>query len=341
MGVDLRTRYLGLDLRSPLVCSSSPYTGELATAKRLEAAGAAAIVLPSLFEEEILNEELNLNRSLEQGSEQFAEALGYFPAVDALPTTGDHYLERIRRWKQELSIPVIASLNATSPGGWVRYATLIEEAGADALELNLYHLAADPGVSGTSREGTDLALIAAVKQAVRIPVAVKLSPYYSAFAEFAASAVTAGADGLVMFNRFFQPDIELDTFDVVNKVDLSRPTELRLPLRWIAILRPQLGMRVSMAATSGVHSGLDAVKALAVGADVAMMTSALLKHGPEFVHTAEQELVEWLESREYESVSQLRGSASRANVPNPEAFERANYVATLHSWTTPPDLVPG
>jgi dihydroorotate dehydrogenase (fumarate) len=340
VSVDLRTTYLGLSLRSPFVCSSSPLTGELATAKRLERAGAAALVLPSLFEEEILNEEIQLTRSLEAGAEQHTEARDYFPSIDVLPTVGDLYLRRIARWKEELSIPVIASLNAASTGGWVRYARLIEEAGADALELNLYHLAADPRVTGAQREAIDLELIRAVKASVSIPVAVKLSPYYSALAEFAGSAVAAGADGLVLFNRFFQPDIELETFDVVNKVDLSRPSEMRQPLRWTAILRPQLAPSVSMAVTSGVHSGLDAVKALAVGADVTMMASALLKHGPEFIRTAEQELLEWLESREYESVAQLRGSATREKVDNPEAFERANYVATLHSWTTPPDLLP-
>jgi dihydroorotate dehydrogenase (fumarate) len=337
--VDLRTRYLGLDLRSPLVCSSSPYTGELATARRLEKAGAAALVLPSLFEEEVINEEIQLNRALEAGTNQFAEALDYFPAIDSLPTTGDRYLERIAKWKEELSIPVIASLNAASTGGWIRYAKLIEEAGADALELNVYHLAADPALTSADRETMDLALIGAVTSSVSIPVAVKLSPYYTALAGFAAQAVGAGARGLVLFNRFFQPDIELETFDVINKVDLSRPSEIRQPLRWTAILRPQLGDEVSMAVTSGVHSGLDAVKAIAVGADVAMSTSALLKHGPEFIRVIEEELREWLESREYESVTQLRGSATQATVDNPEAFERANYVATLHSWTTPPDLV--
>jgi dihydroorotate dehydrogenase (fumarate) len=337
--VDLRTRYLGLDLRSPLVCSSSPYTGELVSARKLERAGAAAIVLPSLFEEEILNEEIQLTRALEAGTNQFAEALDYFPAIDSLPSTGDRYLDRLAMYKRELGIPVIASLNASSTGGWVRYARLIQEAGADALELNLYHLAADPKLTAADREAMDIALIRAVRASVTIPVAAKLSPYYSALAGFAGSARDAGVNGLVLFNRFYQPDLDLDTFDVVNRVELSRPSELRLPLRWIAILRPQLGPGFSLAATTGIHSGVDAVKALLVGADVAMMTSALLKHGPEFVHTVEQELVEWLETREYESVSQLRGAATAANVADPSAYERANYVATLHSWTTPPDLV--
>jgi dihydroorotate dehydrogenase (fumarate) len=337
--VDLRTRYLGLDLRSPLVCSSSPYTGDLVAARKLEHAGAAAIVMPSLFEEEILNEEIQLTRALEAGTNQFAEALDYFPAIDSLPSAGDRYLDRLAIFKRELGIPVIASLNAASTGGWVRYARLLQEAGADALELNLYHLAADPKLTAADREAMDIALIRAVRASVTIPVAAKLSPYYSALAGFAANARDAGVNGLVLFNRFYQPDLDLETFDVVNRVELSRPSELRLPLRWIAILRPQLGTGVSIAATTGIHSGTDAVKALLVGADVAMMTSAVLKHGPEFVHTVEQELVEWLETREYESVSQLRGAATAANVADPSAYERANYVATLHSWTTPTDLV--
>ena len=339
MTVDLRTRYLGLDLRSPLVCSSSPYTGDLSAARKLEQAGAAAIVMPSLFEEEILNEEIQLTRALEAGTNQFAEALDYFPAIDSLPSAGDRYRDRLAIFKRELGIPVIASLNATSTGGWVRYARLLQEAGADALELNLYHLAADPKLTAADREAMDIALIRAVRASVTIPVAAKLSPYYSALAGFAGNARDAGVNGLVLFNRFYQPDLDLETFDVVNRVELSRPSELRLPLRWIAILRPQLGDDLSIAATTGIHSGTDAVKALIVGADVAMMTSAVLKHGPEFVRTVEQELVEWLETREYESVSQLRGAATAANVADPSAYERANYVATLHSWTTPPDLV--
>ena len=338
MTVDLRTRYLGLDLRSPIVASSSPLTGDLASARQLEQAGAAAIVLPSLFEEEILNEELELSRSLDAGTEQFAEAVNYFPSISAYFGAGDRYLARLEKYKAELGVPVIASLNATTTGGWVRYARLIQDAGADALELNLYRVAADPAMTASDRETMDLELIAAVRAAVTIPLAVKVSPYYSAFANFAAAARVAGADGLVMFNRFYQPDLDLESLDVVNRVELSRPSELRLPLRWIAILRPQLGATVSLAATSGIHSGTDAVKGLLVGADVVMMTSAVLHHGAEHVRTVESGLVAWMEEREYESVSQLRGSASAATVENPSAFERANYMATLHSWSTPPEL---
>jgi dihydroorotate dehydrogenase (fumarate) len=338
--VDLRTSYLGLDLRSPIVASSSPLTGDLASARLLEQAGAAAIVLPSLFEEEILNEEIQLSRSLEAGTEQFAEALDYFPRIESYEGVGERYLARLARTKAELSIPVIASLNATTVGGWVRYARMVQDAGADALELNLYHIAADPKMTAAEREATDLALIAAVRSSVTIPLAVKLSPYYSALANFAVHAREAGADGLVLFNRFYQPDLDLDSFEVINRVELSRPSELRLPLRWIAILRPQLDPSVSLAATSGVHSGTDAVKGILVGADIVMMTSALLRNGPAHVRAVEAELAAWMVEHEYESVTQMRGSASAASIEDPSAFERANYMAALHSWSTPPDLVP-
>jgi dihydroorotate dehydrogenase (fumarate) len=336
--VDLRTRYLGLELRSPLVASPSPLTRELDSVLQLVDAGAGAIVLPSLFEEEILHEEIQLNRSLEAGSEQFAEALAYFPTIDSFVGVGDQYLARLRLIKARAGVPVLASLNATTAGGWVRYAGLMQEAGADALELNLYHLAADPTKTAADMETLDLELIAAVRDAITIPLAVKLSPYYSALASFARSAVERGADGLVLFNRFYQPDFDLETFDVVPRLELSRPSELRLPMRWTAILRPQLGPAVSLAASSGIHGGTDAVKALMVGADVAMTTSALLHHGPDHLRTIEAELVAWMTEHEYDSVDQLRGSASQAAVEDPSAFERANYMRTLRSWTTPRDV---
>jgi dihydroorotate dehydrogenase (fumarate) len=335
--VDLRTTYLGLELRSPLVASPSPLTREQDSVLQLVAAGAAAIVLPSLFEEEIVHEELELNRSLETGADQFAEALDYFPNIEPFAGVGDRYLARLQRIKARAGVPVIASLNATTSGGWVRYAGLMQEAGADALELNLYHLAADPTRTAADMEALDLELIAAVRDAITIPLAVKLSPYYSALASFARQAVERGADGLVLFNRFYQPDFDLETFEVVPRLELSLPSELRLPMRWTAILRPQLGPAVSLAASSGIHGGTDAVKALMVGADVAMTTSALLHHGPEHLRTIEGELVAWMTEHEYESVDQLRGSASAAAVEDPSAFERANYMRTLRSWTTPRD----
>jgi dihydroorotate dehydrogenase (fumarate) len=334
VSVDLSTRYLGLELRSPLVASPSPLTRDPDSAAQLVEAGAAAIVLPSLFEEEILHEELELDRSLEAGSDQFAEALDYFPAIISYAGTGDQYLDRLRRIKGRVAVPVIASLNASTPGGWVRYARLMQDAGADAVELNLYHVAANPSKTALDIEARDLELIGLVRAAIDIPLAVKLSPYYSAFAGFARRVVDAGADGLVLFNRFYQPDLDLESFDIVARLELSRPSELRLPMRWIAILRPQLPPGVSLAATSGIHAGTDAIKALMVGADVTMMTSALLDNGPGHVHTVEAEIVAWMEQREYESVAQLRGSANQATVEDPSAYERANYMDTLHSWTT-------
>jgi dihydroorotate dehydrogenase (fumarate) len=340
MTVDLRTAYLGLELTSPIVASAAPQNGDPVAARRLERAGAGAIVLPSLFEEEILAEEIELSRSLEQGTEHFAEALDYFPAVQSFVGAADRYLASLERVKTEVAVPVVASLNASTAGGWVRNARRIEEAGADGLELNLYHVAADPLQTAAEMEATDLALIAAVRAVVTIPVAVKLSPFYSAFAHFAAAATGAGADGLVLFNRFYQPDLDLESLEVVPRLELSHSWEMRLPVRWIAILRPQLGPNVSLAASSGAHTGSDVVKGLMVGADVVMMTSALLRHGPEHIATVEAELRAWMTDHEYESVTQLRGSASQATVENPSAFERANYMQTLRSWVAPRELTP-
>lgn len=335
MTADLRTRYLGLDLRSPIVASASPLNGDPTFVRRLERAGAGAIVLPSLFEEDIVAEELELNRSLEQGTEHFAEALDYFPAVGHVAGTADRYLASLERVKAAVAVPVIASLNATTPGGWVNYARRIESAGADALELNVYRIAADPASTASDMEAGDLELIAAVRASIEIPLAVKLSPFYSAFANFAAAAVHAGADGLVLFNRFYQPDLDLDTLEVEPRLELSHAWEMRLPMRWIAILRPQLGVGAFLAASSGVGDAADVVKCLLVGADVAMMTSALLRHGPEHVSAVEAGLREWLDEQGYESVAQLRGSASRATAPDAAAFERANYIRVLRSWSSP------
>jgi dihydroorotate dehydrogenase (fumarate) len=329
---DLSTRYLGLELRSPIVASASPLTAEWATARLVEEAGAGAIVLPSLFEEEIVHDEVVLGRALETGAEHHAEALDYFPDVGTLWTAVDRYLDRLETTKRHAEVPVIASLNATSAHGWTHYATLLEQAGADAIELNLYHVAADPERDAASIEATDLSVVEAVRTAVSVPLAVKLSPYYSAFANFARRVADAGADGLVLFNRFYQPDLDLDALDVVPRVELSRPWELRLPMRWIAILRPQLGPRVALAATSGVHAGTDVVKALMAGADVAMVTSALLERGPAQLRRIEDELVSWLGEHGYDTVSQLRGSAAQHAVADPSAFERANYLQTLRSW---------
>jgi dihydroorotate dehydrogenase (fumarate) len=338
--IDLATDYLGLHLRSPLVASPSPLTNDPAWARRVEDAGIGAIVLPSLFEEEILNEEIQLTRSLETGMDQFAEALDYFPEIDTFIGAGERYVSRLEAIRTAASIPVIASLNATSRGGWVRYASYLQDAGADALELNVYHVVTDPGETAYELEAADLELITDVRAAVTIPLAVKLSPYYSALPDFARRVVDSGADGLVLFNRFYQPDLDLETIDVVTRVELSRPWELRLPMRWIAILRPQLGAEVGLAATSGIHSGTDALKAIMVGADVAMTTSALLHEGPEHVRRMESEMREWMVDHEYASVEQLRGSATQAAVDDPAAYERANYMATLHSWSAPDEPAP-
>jgi dihydroorotate dehydrogenase (fumarate) len=332
---DLRTTYLGLELRSPIVASAGPLTGELSTARRLEAAGAGAIVLPSLFEEEILHEEVELSFVLEQGADQFAEALDYFPQFPAIESILDRYLASIRDYKDALQIPVIASLNATTTGGWIRCAQLLADAGADAIELNVYRLATDPDLTPAEVETDDVELIADVVAAVEVPVAVKLSPYYTVMANFARRVAAARAAGLVLFNRFYQPDLDLETLEVKPKVNPSASWELRLPLRWIAILRPILGPQVSLAATTGIHWGEDVAKALLVGADVAMTTSALLVNGPEHLAVMEHELRRWMQANEYDSVSQLRGSVSYATGDDPSAFERANYIRSLHSWTTP------
>jgi dihydroorotate dehydrogenase (fumarate) len=337
MTVDLHTRYIGLELRSPIVASAAPHNNDPLMARRLERAGIGAIVLPSLFEEEIVAEEIGLAGSLEQGAGVFAEALDYFPAIQSFAGTADRYVTALQRVKASVTIPVIASLNGSTVGGWVDLARRLEDAGADALELNLYHVSADPRLSATDMENSDLDLIAAVRASTTIPLAVKLSPFYSAFANFAAAARDAGADGLVLFNRFYQPDLDLESIEVVPRLELSQPWEMRLPVRWIAILRPQLDPDASLAATSGAHSGADIAKGLLVGADVVMMTSALLRHGPEHVALVEAELRGWMEEHEYRSVSELRGSASSATVEDPSAFERANYMTTLHSWADSPD----
>jgi len=336
----LTTTYLGLELRSPLVASASPFNRDVEGAMRLQESGAAAIVLPSLFEEEVVREELEITQVLEQGAEGFAESLDYFPQFEAFESTADRYLATIAAMKAKLDVPVIGSLNATSSGGWVRFAKLIEEAGADALELNLYRIAADPARQGSDMEASDLDVVRRVRESTGIPLAVKLSPYYSALANFAVSVVEAGANGLVLFNRFYQPDLDADSREVLPRLELSRPWELRLPLRWIAILRAQVGEGTSLAASSGIHSGIDAAKALLVGADVAMMTSAVLRNGRAHFATVKRELVQWMDENEYVSVDELRGSVSYAASDDPSAFERANYLETLRSWNAPLDLTP-
>lgn len=340
MSVDLTTRYLGLSLRSPIIASASPITRDPGQALQLDRAGVGAIVLPSLFEEEVENEQIELSASLDAGTETFAESLDYFPEVETFIGEGDRYLRALERVKRQVGVPVIGSLNANSVGGWVRYARRMSDAGADALELNLYRITVDRSRTAADVEAEDLELVAAVRAAVPVPLAVKLSPFYTALANFAARVVEAGANGLVLFNRFYQPDIDLDELAVVPRVSLSHPSELRLPMRWTAILRPQLGPGVGIAATSGIHSGADAVKAIMVGADVVALASALLRDGAGRVADIEAELRAWLVENEYASITQLRASASQGKVDDPAAFERAQYIRTLHSWATPPSLTP-
>ncbi|MBT8228335.1 MAG: dihydroorotate dehydrogenase-like protein [Dactylosporangium sp.] len=334
---DLTSTYLGLTLTGPVIASAGPHTGRVETLLRLEAAGASAAVLPSLFEEEVVNEELSLYEALEQGTDSFAESLDYFPHTDFYDIGPQRHVRLVEEAKQTLSIPVIASVNASQSGSWKRYATMMADAGADAIELNIYAMAVDPARGAADVEASYLDIIREVRGVVSVPLAVKLSPYFSSLPHFAAEAVDAGADGLVLFNRFYQPDLDLRTLDVKPTVELSTPSDLRLPLRWLAILRPQL-RGTSLAATSGVHSAKDVVKTLLVGADVACMTSALLRHGPEHIRTVLDGLSAWLAENEYESVSLLRGSVSSAGAEDPAAFERANYVRVLSSYEPAPNV---
>ncbi len=330
MSPDLSTTYLGLKLASPLVPSASPLTANLDMLKRLEEAGAAAVVLPSLFEEQIEHDQIDLHALLEYGTDSFGEALTYFPELDVYNAGSEDYLEHLAAAKEALSIPVIASLNGVSTGGWTRYASLVQETGADALELNVYAVETDPDASAASIEERTLQLVARVREAVTIPLAVKVGPYYSAFANIARHLADAGADGLVLFNRFLQPDIDLETLEVTPQIALSSSAELRLRLRWIAILRGRVP--ASLAATGGVHTAEDVLKLLLVGADVTMLASALLQRGPELLAELRADVEAWLTEREYESVEQLKGSMSQASCPDPAAFERGNYMRALVSY---------
>ncbi len=333
MTADLRTRYLGIELANPLVPSASPLGADLEMLKRLEEAGAAAVVLPSLFEEQIELEEMAVHHALEAGRESFAEAITYLPELDDYNTGPDAYLSHIAAAKEALSIPVIASLNGSSRGGWVRYAHEFEAAGADALELNVYAVEADTAQTAETVEARILDIVRAVRAEVRIPLAVKLGPFFTALAHLATRLAVAGANGLVLFNRFVQPDIDLETMSVRPEVKLSSREELLLPLRWIAILYGRVP--VSLAATSGIHEAEDAVKALLAGADVTMTASALLRRGPEHLTEILAGLSAWLDEQEYESVEQLKGSMSQLSCPDPSAFERASYMQALISFSPP------
>ena len=329
---DLHTEYLGMTLRSPIVASAGPYTGDLDRLAELEQSGIAAVVLPSLFEEQIEHETTEIDRLFSLYGESFGEATSYLPELDDYNTGVDTYLALVAAAKQRVDVPVIASLNGTNIGGWIKYAALLEDAGADAIELNLYSIAADPHVTGFDLEAQQRELVALVVEEVNVPVAVKISPFYSAVASFAVELQKVGAAGLTMFNRFYLPDLDLETLDIEPRIALSTPEEVRLPLRWAAILRPHLTM--SIAASTGVHSGDDVAKLVLAGADVAMATSSLLRNGTAHVATIEARLVDWMDEHEYESVSQMRGAVSRDSVPDPEAYERANYIGNLASYTS-------
>ena len=334
MSTDLSTTYLGLSLRSPLVASCSPLTGRLDSLRALDEAGVGAVVLPSLFEEQIERDALAVDAMLDTHAESFGEATGFFPELDDYDTGPDRHLALVEDAVATLEVPVIASLNGSGLGGWIRYARLLVDAGAAALELNLYHVAADPDRTGAELELEALELVGAVCAEVDVPVAVKLSPHWSSLANFARELDRAGAGGLVLFNRFYQPDLDLETLRAEPHLVLSTSDELRLPLRWIGLLAGHVGC--SLAATTGVHRAQDVAKVLLVGADVAMMTSALLQRGPAHVAAVEAGLRSWMAEHEYDSVAQLRGSAASHTGPDPAGFERANYVQTLASWSTPP-----
>jgi len=329
--IDLSTRYLGFELKNPIVVSASPLQKELDLVREMEDAGASAIVMHSLFEEQIEVESEELNRFLEQGSESFAEATRYLPDLKDYNLGPEAYLEHLARVKKAVQIPVIASLNGSSMGGWTRYATMMQQAGADAIELNTYFVAADPEIAGSEVEQMYCDLVRQVKAAVRIPVAVKVSHFFSSIPHVLRKMEAAGADGLVLFNRFYQPDLDLEALEVVPRLNLSSPYELLLRLTWVAILYDQI--KADMAISGGVHSGEDVVKSMMVGARVAMMTSALLENGIGHIRQVLGQVRRWMEEHEYESIRQMQGSMSRRSVPDPASYERANYMRVLSSYS--------
>jgi dihydroorotate dehydrogenase (fumarate) len=332
--IDLSTTYLGLRLKNPLVHSASPLSESLDNMKRLEDAGCSAIVMHSLFEEQITNESRQLDHYLSYGEQSYAEALSYFPEAESYRVGPEEYLSRIARAKGSLGIPVIGSLNGVSRGGWVDYARRIQQAGADAIELNIYMLPTDLDLVGSDVEQMYIDTVSAVREEVTIPLAVKVSPFFSAMAHMARLLKDAGADGLVLFNRFYQPDFDLEELAVVPHLVLSTSDELRLPLRWVAILYGRID--VDFAITSGVHRGEDVIKGVMAGARVTMMTSAILRHGIGHANTVLDEVRQWMDAHEYSSITQMCGSMSQQNVVERAAFERANYMKTLHSWQPDP-----
>jgi dihydroorotate dehydrogenase (fumarate) len=327
--MDLKTTYLGLELANPIVSGSCPLGANLDTIRLLEDAGAAAVVMPSLFEEEIMAA-ATAQMEMESAGAGFAEASSYFPNPDGYHIGPDQYLEHLRAAKESVSIPIIASLNGTTPGGWTNYAKKMQEAGAAALELNTYYLATKSEETGAEVEQRTLDIVAAVKESVTIPIAVKLSPFFSSLANFAKLLQEKGADGLVLFNRFYQPDLDIEELDVVPNLRLSTADELRLRLRWLSILSSQLG--ISLACTGGAHNAVDVIKAVMTGAHSVQMVSALLIHGPEHVKRTLDAIDFWLTEHEYESLRQMQGSMNMAKVPDAAKLTRANYMKMLDSW---------
>ncbi|ALF52730.1 dihydroorotate dehydrogenase [Nostoc piscinale CENA21] len=328
--MDITTTYMGMQLRSPLVPSSSPLTENIDNIQRMEDAGAGAVVMHSLFEEQLSLESYELHHHLTYGTESFAESLTYFPEPERFRIGPDEYLELIHKAKEKVDIPIIASLNGSSLDGWTDYARLLKQAGISALELNIYYVQTDTELPGEDIEESYVNMVRNVKASVNVPVAVKLSPYFTNMANFAQRLDDAGADALVLFNRFYQPDINLETLEVQPNVLLSTPQDIRLPLRWIAILYDRIN--ADLAATSGIHNGQDVLKMLMVGANITMLCSVLLHQGINHIHCIEEEMRQWMEKHEYESVRQLQGSMSQKNCPNPSAFERAQYMKALRTY---------
>lgn len=328
--MDLSTSYLGLKLRNPLVASAGPLAEEIDNLRQMEDSGVAAIVLYSLFEEQLRQDSAELHERMEQGTYSYAEALTYFPEPEEFRLGPEEYLAHIQKAKAAVKVPIIASLNGSSVGGWTSYARKIQEAGADALELNIYNIPTDADVTSLEIEDSYLKIVQAVKSAVTIPVAVKLSPFFTNFANMAKRLDHAGANGLVLFNRFYQPDIDLESLEVKPNILLSTPMAMRVPLRWVALLYGRI--KASLAATSGIHRASDVLKMLMAGADVTMLCSTLIRHGSRQVGVIERDMVAWLEEHEYASVSQLKGSLSQKNCPEPSAFERAQYMKAISKF---------
>jgi dihydroorotate dehydrogenase (fumarate) len=328
--MDLTTKYLGLKLKNPLVPSASPFSKTIDGVKKLEDAGASAVVVYSLFEEQIEHEDNEFEHYMSYGTESFAEALTYFPKPAEYNLGPEEYLKHISKLKKSVDIPIIGSLNGVSKGGWMKYAKLIEEAGVDALELNVYYIASNINDESTKIEEIYIRDLRAIKSIVKIPVAIKLSPYFSSVGNMAKRLDEAGADGLVLFNRFYQPDIDLEKLEVLHNLELSTSNDLCLPLRWIATLYGKV--KANLAATSGIHIYQDVLKALMVGSDVTMMCSELLANGTERISVILKELEMWMEKNEYSSIEMMKGSMSQKSVADPAAFERANYMKALNSY---------